>query len=71
MNLTERQTRIMRSARAWVAEHGEAPSLKELAQAAGLSSASSAHYQVKRLRAQGVTVQTRGRPSMRCPHCGQ
>ncbi|MFD5696558.1 LexA family protein [Streptomyces lasiicapitis] len=47
----------------------EAPSLRELAEAAGLSTPSSAHYQLKRIRKQGVIVETRGRPSGRCPYC--
>ncbi|MEV0438415.1 hypothetical protein AB0I84_13945 [Streptomyces spectabilis] len=71
MTLTDRQQRIVRGAREWIAEHGEAPSLRELAAVAGLASASSAHYQVQRLREQGVVVETRGRPSGRCPYCGR
>ncbi|MEU5683633.1 hypothetical protein [Streptomyces venezuelae] len=70
MSLTERQARIVRSAREWVAEYGEAPSLRELAEAAGLSSPLSAHYQVQRMRERGVVVETRGRRSERCPNCG-
>ncbi|WJV48895.1 helix-turn-helix domain-containing protein [Streptomyces flavofungini] len=71
MSLTDRQQQIVRGAREWIAEHGEEPSLRELAEAAGLASASSAHYQVQRLRKLGVVIETRGRPSRRCPHCGK
>ncbi|MFJ8314032.1 MULTISPECIES: hypothetical protein [unclassified Streptomyces] len=68
--LTDRQVRILRSAREWVAEHGVAPSLRELGAAAGLSSSSSIAYQVRRMREIGVEVETRGRGSGRCPNCG-
>ncbi|WHM41108.1 hypothetical protein [Streptomyces sp. BPTC-684] len=66
-HLTERQLRIIRSAREWVAEHGEAPSVRELAQAAGLSSPSSIAYQLKRIRERGVVVETRAAPAA-CAH---
>ncbi|MFI9050923.1 hypothetical protein [Streptomyces sp. NPDC053427] len=73
MTLTDRQIRILRVSREWVAEHGEAeaPSMRELAQAAGLASPSTVSYQLRRMREQGVAVETRGRPSGRCPHCGR
>ncbi|WTR05341.1 hypothetical protein OHU19_41525 [Streptomyces sp. NBC_00145] len=62
--------RIIRSAREWIAEYGEAPSVRELAAAVGLSSTSSIVYQLRRLREIGIEIETRGRPSGRCPHCG-
>ncbi|MFF0451683.1 hypothetical protein ACFYT4_35950 [Streptomyces sp. NPDC004609] len=68
--LTDRQVRIARGAREWVAEHGEEPSLRELAVQSGLASLSSVHYHLRRMRDQGVVIETRGRPSGRCPHCG-
>ncbi|NLU69443.1 winged helix DNA-binding protein [Streptomyces sp. HNM0574] len=73
VSLTERQARIVRCAREWVAEHGEAPSLRELAAAAGLASASTVSYQLRRLRERGVVVETRGRRGggARCPYCGR
>ncbi|MGW6144757.1 LexA family protein [Streptomyces sp. NPDC055144] len=69
--LTDRQMRIIRSAREWVAEYGEAPSVRELAAAVGVSSTSSIVYQLRRLREVGIQIETRGRPSGRCPHCGR
>ncbi|MFF1594293.1 hypothetical protein ACFVY0_40350 [Streptomyces sp. NPDC058286] len=69
--LTEQQRRIVACAREWIAEHGEAPSVRELAAAVGLTSSSSVAYHLRRLRERGLEVQTRGRPSGRCPHCGQ
>ncbi|WP_405598231.1 MULTISPECIES: hypothetical protein [unclassified Streptomyces] len=70
MTLTDRQMRIIRSAREWTAEYGEAPSVRELAAAVGVSSSSSIAYQLRRLRELGITVETRGRRSGRCPYCG-
>ncbi|WP_412775082.1 winged helix-turn-helix transcriptional regulator [Streptomyces platensis] len=55
---------------AWVAEYGESPSMRELAAAAGIS-VSTVSYQLKRMWEQGGVVETRSRPSRRCPHCGQ
>ncbi|MEV0602199.1 hypothetical protein AB0I82_23235 [Streptomyces sp. NPDC050315] len=70
MSLTARQERIARSAREWQAAHGEPPTMRELATAAGLSSPSSVSYQLRRMREQGVLVETRGRRA-RCPYCGR
>ncbi|AQY20225.1 hypothetical protein T261_00844 [Streptomyces lydicus] len=69
--LSDQQIRIARSARAYVAEYGEAPSMRELAAAVGLSSASTVAYHLRRMRERGLTVETRGRASGRCPHCGR
>ncbi|MFE2992563.1 LexA family protein [Streptomyces sp. NPDC059262] len=71
MTLTERQLRIIRSARDWIATYGEAPTVREPAAAVGVSSTSSISYQLRRMREQGVLVETRGRRSGRCPYCGQ
>ncbi|TGA91897.1 winged helix-turn-helix transcriptional regulator [Streptomyces sp. MZ04] len=62
--------RIVRSARAHIARYGEAPSFRELAAAVGLSSIATVSYHLRRLRELGVIVETRGRVSARCPHCG-
>ncbi|WP_107058679.1 winged helix-turn-helix domain-containing protein [Streptomyces rimosus] len=43
--------------------------MRELAAAAGIS-VSTVSYQLKRVWAQGVAIETRGRPR-RCPHCGR
>ncbi|MFB8000138.1 hypothetical protein ACFC4G_46145 [Streptomyces sp. NPDC056002] len=69
--LTDRQRRIVACAREWIAERGEAPSMRELGAAVGLTSVSSVAYQLRRLRERGLVVQTRGRRSDRCPHCGK
>ncbi|MFA3843368.1 hypothetical protein [Streptomyces aureus] len=47
--LTERQHRIVGCAREWIAGHGEAPSVRELAAAVGLTSTSSVVYHLRRL----------------------
>ncbi|GGP82309.1 hypothetical protein [Streptomyces melanogenes] len=71
-HLTDRQLLIERRAREWVVQYGEAPSVRELAAAVGVSSPSSIAYQLRRMRERGGAVETRGRrPSGRCPHCGQ
>lgn len=69
--VTDRERRIIACAREWIAERGEAPSVRELAAAVGLTSSSSVAYHLRRLRERGLVVQTRGRRSGRCPHCGQ
>ncbi|MFF1762510.1 hypothetical protein [Streptomyces sp. NPDC058266] len=69
--LTERQYRIVRCAREWIAEHGEAPSVRELGAAVGLTSSSSVAFHLRRLRERGLVVQTWGRHGDHCPHCGQ
>lgn len=68
--LTDRQIQIIRSTREWIAEYGEAPSVRELAAAVGVSFTSSIVYQLRRLREVGIQIETRGRPRGRCPHCG-
>ncbi|WP_079027937.1 LexA family protein [Streptomyces rimosus] len=40
-HLTERQLCILRCIGEWIAEHGEAPSIREIGQQVGLSSTSS------------------------------
>lgn len=47
--LTDRQRRIVLCAREWIAEHGEAPSVRELGAAVGLTSTSSVAYHLRRL----------------------
>jgi repressor LexA len=59
-DFAERQVRILRWMRTYVAVHGEAPSLREIAAGAGLSSPSSVLYQLERLEASGA-VERRGR----------
>lgn len=58
-DFSERQVRILRWMRTYVAVHGEAPSLREIAAGVGLSSPSSVLYQLEGLEAVGA-VQHRG-----------
>ncbi|MER6616339.1 LexA family protein [Streptomyces xantholiticus] len=60
-DFTDRQARILRYLRAWVADHGEPPTVRQLAEGVGLSSPSSAHYQLSRLEACGAVRRTGGR----------
>ncbi|GAA3779208.1 LexA family protein [Streptomyces chiangmaiensis] len=53
-HLTERQERILKCIRDWITEHGEAPSVREIGQAVGLSSKSSVAYQLDRMEQLGV-----------------
>ncbi|WP_369248064.1 LexA family protein [Streptomyces sp. R41] len=61
--LTERQERILECIRDWVAEHGEAPSMREIGDCVGLSSTASVGYQLDRMEELGVIVRgpSRGR----------
>jgi repressor LexA len=54
LDLTDRQVRIMRFIRTWVGEHGEPPTLRQIAGGVGLSSPSSVLYQLSRLEEQGA-----------------
>jgi repressor LexA len=57
---TDRHGQITRAARAWVAEHGELPTMRQLAAAVGLAPSTVA-YHVRRMREAGEPVRTRGR----------
>ena len=52
-DLTERQQRIMAAIRALHAEHGFAPSLREIGEACGLKSTSSVQHQLNVLESKG------------------
>ncbi|GCD41827.1 winged helix DNA-binding protein [Streptomyces paromomycinus] len=52
--LSERQLGILRCIGEWIAEHGEAPSIREIGQQVGLSSTSSVAYHLARLEAAGA-----------------
>jgi repressor LexA len=68
-DFTERQVRILRWMRAYVAVNGEAPSLREIAAGVGLSSPSSVLYQLKRLEVLGAVKRrdaARGRAWQTC-----
>ncbi|MEV6949996.1 MarR family transcriptional regulator [Streptomyces sp. NPDC051172] len=47
--LTDQQRRILTWVRRWVAEHGEAPTQRQIGQAVGLSSTGSVSYQLAKL----------------------
>ncbi|MEO3751848.1 winged helix-turn-helix transcriptional regulator [Streptomyces sp. B6B3] len=52
--MTERQEDIVRAIRDAIAEHGYAPTVREIAHAVGLSSASTVLYHLRRLERQGI-----------------
>ncbi|MGW1658057.1 LexA family protein [Streptomyces atratus] len=52
--ITETQRRILICVREWIAEHGEAPTIREIGRQVGLSSTSSTAYQIGRLEQHGV-----------------
>ncbi|WP_069883576.1 LexA family protein [Streptomyces luteocolor] len=53
-DMTDRQRRILASIRNHIADTGEAPTLREIGKAVGLSSPSSVHYQLRRLEQAGI-----------------
>ncbi|MGW1727999.1 LexA family protein [Streptomyces sp. NPDC002306] len=61
---------LARAHREWIAAYGEDPSVRELADAVGLSPSTVSHHLI-RMRAAGTEVAIRGWRSRRCPHCGR
>ncbi len=61
-DLTPRQRRIMDFIRAWVAEHGYPPSVREIGSAVQLVSPSSVAYQLRELEKKGLLRRDRNRP---------
>ncbi|MFD3580922.1 LexA family protein [Streptomyces sp. NPDC058683] len=59
--LTDRQRRILAWIRGWVAEHGEAPTQRQIGEAVGLSSTASVAYQLTRLEQAGLIGRSRSR----------
>ncbi|MFF2940156.1 LexA family protein [Streptomyces niveus] len=55
---TERQVQILRAVRGWIADHGEGPSVREIADLVGLSSTGSVAYQLARMEALGMISRT-------------
>ncbi|MGW2939615.1 LexA family protein [Streptomyces sp. NPDC001156] len=53
-HLTERQERILKCIRDWIAAYGETPSVREIGQVVGLSSKSSVAYQLDRMEQLGA-----------------
>ncbi|WP_405826377.1 hypothetical protein OG705_36770 [Streptomyces sp. NBC_00838] len=50
----ERQVRVLRVIRSWIAEHGEGPSLRQIGDLFGLSSTASVAYQLRRMEELGM-----------------
>jgi DNA-binding MarR family transcriptional regulator len=66
-----RQEAIQRAHREWMVEYGEEPRVSDLATKVGVAP-STISLQLKRLRAAGVDIRTRGpRASRKCRHCGE
>ncbi|WP_245654324.1 LexA family protein [Streptomyces violens] len=59
--MSERQERVLACVREWIAEHGEAPTVREVGQQVGLSSPSSVHYQLRQLEHRGILRRTERR----------
>ncbi|MFB7165411.1 MarR family transcriptional regulator [Streptomyces sp. NPDC056242] len=59
-DVTERQRSVLAAIRAHIAEHGEAPTVREIAAAVGLASPSSVLYQLRRLEEAGIVRRSRG-----------
>ncbi|GAA1289048.1 MarR family transcriptional regulator [Streptomyces sp. NBC_01474] len=53
-DVTERQRSVLAAIRTHIADHGEAPTVREIAAAVGLSSPSSVMYQLRRLEEAGA-----------------
>ncbi|MEU7080867.1 hypothetical protein ABZ938_24155 [Streptomyces sp. NPDC046409] len=70
--LSARQESILQAIKAAITESGEAPSLRQIAERVGLTSASSVHYQLGRLEERGLGsfVWIIGLTRGRCLRCG-
>ncbi|WP_351234209.1 hypothetical protein [Streptomyces sp. NPDC002133] len=53
-HLSQRQEQILACIREWISEHGEAPTIREIGRAVGLSSPSSVAYHLRRLEQYGA-----------------
>ncbi|MEJ8662320.1 hypothetical protein [Streptomyces sp. MS1.AVA.4] len=60
-HLSPRQEQIMSCIREWIFEHGEAPTVREIGRAVGLSSPSSVAHQLGRLEQLGLISRSQGR----------
>ncbi|MFE4252517.1 hypothetical protein ACFRU3_24010 [Streptomyces sp. NPDC056910] len=58
--ITERQRSVLAAIRTHIADHGEAPTVREIAAAVGPASPSSALYQLRRLEEARVVRRARG-----------
>ncbi|MEV7197360.1 hypothetical protein AB0N81_37000 [Streptomyces sp. NPDC093510] len=57
---TDRQQAVLSCIRAHILDQGEAPSVREIGRAVGLSSPSSVLYQLRRLEQAGAVVRASG-----------
>jgi repressor LexA len=60
-HLTDTQERILRCIRRHIADRGEAPTMRQIGQAAGMRSRASVHYQLIKLEAKSAIVREPGR----------
>ncbi|WP_331753999.1 MULTISPECIES: hypothetical protein [unclassified Streptomyces] len=56
--LSSRREAVLRAIRAWIAETGESPSVRQIGEWVGLPSTSSVAYQLGRLEARGLISRT-------------
>ncbi|MEV8319821.1 hypothetical protein AB0Q95_37250 [Streptomyces sp. NPDC059900] len=59
-DITDRQQAVLACIRTHIREQGEAPSVREIGRAVGLSSPSSVLYQLRRLEQAGAVVRDDG-----------
>lgn len=59
-DITHRQQSVLTYIRDHITDHGEAPSVREIGAAVGLSSPSSVLYQLRRLEQAGALARARG-----------
>lgn len=59
--LTDTQERILRCIRQHIADHGEAPTMRQIGAAVGMRSRASVHYQLSELEAKRTIVREPGR----------
>ncbi|MEW2301964.1 winged helix-turn-helix transcriptional regulator [Streptomyces sp. NPDC006655] len=64
-NLTDQQRRILTCIRDWVAERGEVPTMREIADHVGLASTGSVSYQLDKMERAGVIRRSKGRIALR------
>ncbi|MFJ8955244.1 winged helix-turn-helix transcriptional regulator [Streptomyces sp. NPDC102384] len=67
--VADRQQDLLHAYNEWIAKYGEEPTVRDLAMAVGLSPSTVSLY-VRRMRADGIEVSTRGGLRRRCPRCG-
>ncbi|MGV4984494.1 LexA family protein [Streptomyces sp. NRAIS4] len=60
--LSKRQREIVQCIREAIVEHGEGPTLREIAEQVGLGSIGSVHYHLKQLEKKGVIVREPWQP---------